>query len=160
MKIANVRTVWGVSFGLLLASLTQGLAYAQKAGCSSSFHQCRGGGGNDVPTPFDFRGQKFELADGELYVLAGKVIISSSVFEDSGQKMAYLQIDLDKQGWLAGFQRREFPYYPLEADPRDWTAFEQKEVRILVKAHGRIIGNGNQAQYVIYLEPITRQVLP
>jgi hypothetical protein len=116
---------------------------------------CGGGGGNDVPTPFDVRNQKFELADGEIYVLFGRVIIGPSVYGDISQKVPYLKVDLQKQGWLGNFQRREFPYYPIEADLKEWSLWEQKEVKVICKARGRIVWNNSQPQYVIYLEPIT-----
>lgn len=115
-----------------------------------------GGGGGEVPTPFSIN-RHFELADQELYVLSGKVVILSETEVNPKSPnayqapRAYLQINLEHSPWLANDRRVRRPYYRLKGSYLEYVRACSKKVTHLFRAHGLI---ENQA-YLIELEPIT-----
>jgi len=104
-------------------------------------------GGGDIPTPFGNANQKVELADGEIYILNGKV---EFIVDEP-----YFKVDLKKHTWLANANRVADPYYLLLGPTGQWTALKDKQVQITVKAHGVIeefTGMTSPPRYTVQLE--------
>ena len=148
------RFVFMVSImsGMILAGQTSSFA----AGTAELRHEdgaCAGrSGGGDVPTPFEATDAKFELADGEIYLLTGRVELMPSLMDDSGSIRPYLAVNLTQYPWLANAKRTESPYYVLEGTSRKWKAWDRFPVKLLCRAHGRIVTIGGKLQYRITLE--------
>lgn len=106
----------------------------------STFALALGGGGHDVPTPFEFVNSKFELADGEIYQLAGRIVSETEWTSYDRAAQAYLEVDLNYTPWLASAKRISFPYYPLNAG-YPWESLEGRKVVLLVRAHGKAVVN-------------------
>lgn len=82
---------------------------------------------NDVPFPFDIRESRFDLADGETYMLLGTVVIQDSV--------PYLDLDLKEQTWLATEARKANSLIRLDTKD-NMSAFVGKKVMMRVKVKG------------------------
>jgi hypothetical protein len=109
------------------------------------------GTGHDVPSPFGTANQKVELADGEIYVLFGRVLIL-------GEK-PFFEVDFGAHPWLANEKRKADPYYDLEWSTATWKALDGQKVQLTVKAHGHIMTGPTQtAQYILSLEPLADPV--
>ena len=65
-----------------------------------------GGGPGEVPTPFEVN-QLVELADGEQYVLAGRLVT-----QRTGRVV--FRVDLQQHPWLANSRRVKSPFYPID----------------------------------------------
>ncbi|MBI2712540.1 MAG: hypothetical protein HYX41_06790 [Bdellovibrio sp.] len=105
-----------------------------------------GGGGHDVPTPFEVVNSKAELADGEVYQLAGVVFFDLSFSEIGYARAPFFNVDLNYSPWLANRARRAFPYYELE-EGFDWSRIEGKRVVALVRAHGKVKFRADDTPY-------------
>lgn len=124
-----------------------------------------GGGGYDVPTPFDYvarmdgANRRFELAENEIYDLIGRVVLLPAQEDDSGNIYPYLEIDLNHFGLLANSKRLSSPYYRLEGSAHDWKRWDRLPVRILVYARSHIIMGRKGLQNLISLDPFLNQSL-
>jgi len=108
------------------------------------------GGGGEVPVPFGLN-QKAELATDELYVLMGKILIYS---QKGMEPRAFFQIDLQDHPWLASEKRINYPYYPIEGSAYTWKSYAGRKVKLMARAHGKIVTVSGKLEYVIFLEPI------
>lgn len=79
---------------------------------------------NDVPFPFDIRETRFDLADGETYMLLGTVVVQDSV--------PYLDLDLKEQTWLATEARKANSLIKLDTKD-NMGSFVGKKVMMRVK---------------------------
>ncbi|MEO5970092.1 MAG: hypothetical protein ABIQ95_09205 [Bdellovibrionia bacterium] len=131
-----------------------------------------GGGGHDVPTPFQLTQTKFELADGELYSLVGTIVFApppvALVYQSELQRPSYTQfygtnpkklhpyfsIDLENHPWIANAKRVDSPLYYIEGTSNNWKKWEGTSVNLLCRANGRILLTSNGPEYAIQLEPI------
>lgn len=117
---------------------------------------CEGtdGGGGEVPIPFGLNARA-ELADGESYVLVGKVEVNPKAAGGIHDPRVRLEIDLREQLWLANAKRTQHPFYPIEGGVANWKKYDGQRIKLACKAHGRIMKNedGNP-EYVIYLEAL------
>lgn len=103
------------------------------------------GGGGGVPSPFGEKSnRKVELADGEMYVLDGKVVFDNN-------DVAWFWVDLAKHPWLANQKRQQNPYYLLLGSKEDWRQYADKSIQLICIAHESIEGN----QLVIALSQVT-----
>jgi hypothetical protein len=106
------------------------------------------GGGHDIPTPLlSEANTHVELADGEIYTVAGKVM-----FDNKGQP--FLKVDLDRMPWLASSVRQANPTYVLEGAPSFWKKYENTCVKYTCEAHGTVTDESGNLKYVISLGPI------
>ncbi len=161
------RGVLGAIFLTGLVSFST-LAHSKGFGrdAVSNWGDFSSGGEGHVPIPFDAESVKFELADGELYALVGRVIVIpavSSVSNDNKVIRAYFEICFDKYPWLANSKRRKFPLYPIlipKEGSDEWIhqfvklGNSNEAARLYFKAHGRIVKSKGESQYVISLEPL------
>lgn len=85
-------------------------------------------GGGEVPIPYAFILEKYELAPDENYVLAG--IVDYSYEEDA----FVLKVDLELQPWLSTKKRKKNPAYLLRWDHGDLEYYVGKTVRVDVTA--------------------------
>ena len=112
----------------------------------------KGGGGEGIPVPLTTN-QKVELADGEYYLLVGRV----SFFDSH----PYLSVDLNIHPWLASSYRRFEPYYPLEETSSCWwKRYEGRRVKVLVRAVGKV-DSGDQLHppsYSLWLSPLDEPI--
>lgn len=109
------------------------------------------GGGGEIPHPFERVNQKVELADGEKYLLFGKVEFING--------RPFLHVNLDLLPWLATHNRMTFPYYALSGSADYWHQFIATDMRITAIAHGVLQANPRGgATYVIVLSPITQAI--
>ena len=60
-----------------------------------------------VPFPLANANTKFELADGETYLLNGTLVVTGGV--------VYLKVDFDSQPWLATAKMIAFPYFVVSS---------------------------------------------
>ena len=134
------------------------LANDRAPGAQAQFHalpsqigdRTCGGGGIDVPTPFQcVPAVKFELAEGEVYHLIGTVVFMAQ--SEHSKRKPYLKLNLAAQPWLASTKRVHFPYYQLEGNPHLWKNRMGLEVEQAFKAHGHIVPTENGHEYVISL---------
>lgn len=114
-----------------------------------------GGTGNewDLPWPFTTN-QKVELADGEYYVLIGKL--------RKGYRDYYFEVDLELHPWLGHSKRKQNPYYlvRVESDFQLWEKAINKKLKVLIEAVG-VIQEGNEFQgpsYEIILKPVAKPI--
>ncbi|HLE00604.1 MAG TPA: hypothetical protein VJB59_10110 [Bdellovibrionota bacterium] len=108
------------------------------------------GGGGEVPVPFGLN-ERAELADGESYLLVGKVIVYSRK-AGPNQVRVYFEVDLRQHPWLANAKRRLNPLYPLEGSASDWKDYDGHTVKLACRAHSRIFRVNDELQHVITLE--------
>lgn len=132
----------------------RGIAHAN-GNIESSMITYSAGDGHRVPTPFDTANRRFELADGEVYLLYGTVVLLPSLVNDSGTLTPYLNIDFQRASWLKNAKRSQTPYYRLRESSFRWDDWNNNKKNILVKAHGEVIQEKNGIhEYEISLEPI------
>ena len=116
-----------------------------------------GGEGHDVPTPFELANPKLELADGEIYQLAGWVV-AQEVFTDRGVAMVpYFQVDLRYAPWLATKKRVIDPFYQMDLSDSlvPWLKKGSQRRVVLVRAKGRVEQDRDgSVQYKIVLNII------
>jgi hypothetical protein len=110
------------------------------------------GGGHDVPTPFEDANRHFELANGEIYSLVGKIIFLPDLTGVSEKDRPYFQVDLKTQPCLAHPERQASPFYLLEGPDTKWRNVNLTTLRLFAKAHGRVIPTPSGATYQISLE--------
>lgn len=120
---------------------------------------CVGGGGVDVPTPFESTNRKVELSDGEDYTLEGYVVNFDPGWDSLNLVRAFLRVDFDRHPWLASAKRKGQPYYALEGSPSFWKDLELHSVQIRARAVGRIVQTRRGPEYVISLRPMGDVVL-
>lgn len=119
-----------------------------------------GGGGGEIPTPFEAYNQKVELADGEAYVLVGRVVIDNIAPDGStSERMrAFFEIDLNEHPWLGNTKRKMRPFYPLEGAVSTWRRYNGMRVKLPCIAVGGVVYTpGQQAEYVIWLRKVASQ---
>jgi hypothetical protein len=96
----------------------------------------QGGGDGHSPDPLTVFNQHVELADGELYLLRGRVVLASEKVARGGRKLQpYLELDTDAHPWLAGARRKASPYYMIEGTTAYWRAFSGSYGEIAARAH-------------------------
>lgn len=119
---------------------------------------CIGGGGIDVPTPFENTNRKAELSDGEDYTLEGYVMMFDPEWDSGTRSMdrarPFLRVDLARHPWLASAKRKAFPYYMLEGNPSFWRDLELRSVRIVVRATSHILQTRRGPEHQLTLRPI------
>lgn len=101
------------------------------------------------PAPFGTPNQHVELAEGETYQLAGRVIRRGPQY--------LLEIDLCAQPWLDSAQRRQDPTYRLANMPGvSWSGFLGEQVKIRVRAKLEVAYDSNYVPHVsMRLEPLS-----
>ena len=114
-----------------------------------------GGGGHDVPTPFEVMNPKYELSDGEIYLLSGQIQLMPARRGESSNIRPFLWLDLAGHAALANSQRVRDPLYPISGSLQRWMEKRGNYVQLLFKAHGRVVQGTNGAEYEIYLEPLS-----
>ena len=141
---AATRLKWVVFGAISIPIWTGGLAWAGHLG------ECPDREGHEVPTPFAAANQKFEMADGESYVLWGQVVFINDV--------PHLKGDLELAPWLATVKRKAFPFYRLEGSARYWQPFEGEKVRVWATARGRVVSDSDsgKSRYDISLRLMPR----
>ena len=137
----------------VLSVLAQPGAYAGKADPGGV---CGGGDGHTVPTPFEAANQKFELADGELYYLHGRVTFLPADEVEFGKP--YLMINFDKAPWLGNAARVASPYYALRGNVSRWKKWNSLSIKVLCRAHVTYVMNHDgYVHSEIELEPVAIQ---
>lgn len=111
------------------------------------------GGGGEVPTPFEAANRRAELADGEVYLLVGRVVIKPAPTLPERYK-AYFEADLTVHPWLATPKRKVTPY-PLAGSVADWKIFRGMKIKLPCVARGSVVNLGTQHDYVIELHRST-----
>ncbi|MGE0616460.1 MAG: hypothetical protein AB7P04_12550 [Bacteriovoracia bacterium] len=86
--------------------------------------------GGEIPVPYKTANLRTELADGEYYVLQGKVVYRGG--------KPYFQVDLNVHPWLANQRRLANPFYPLDRDSADWDNFAGSRIQVTLQAGARI----------------------
>ncbi len=110
-------------------------------------HLAGGATGGEMPSPLEDYNQKVELADGEIYFLAGKIVFFN--------EQPFFQVDLSIQPWLANSFRVENPYYSLEGSATLWHRYDGKKVKLLCQADGQIVNvQGLGLKYMISLRQV------
>ncbi len=139
--------------GLVVLSLGQAMAGAPIC------PQRGGGGGGDIPFPFETANQKAELADGEVYILSGRVVFAPGPV--SVEPAAYLEVDFKEHPWLESAKRKQVPFYLLENSEVDWKKWENQRVIVPVRAKGQILTNPHSDPvYTLTLKAIAEPVAP
>lgn len=100
----------------------------------------------EVPIPFKYANLKVELSSGEYYYLLGRVRILADV--------PFLEIDLDRHGWLASDTRMRNPYYVLMGAPEEWANYRDQYVQVSVQAHGQVFQKKGKLFYGIWLQSL------
>lgn len=113
----------------------------------------RGGGG--MPDPLTVFNQHVELADGELYLLKGTVVMAPALLGSSRKLQPYFRVDLEAHPWLSGKKRKESPLYLIEGAQSTWRPFEGSYGDLAAEAHVQLLmtQSGDTVQ-VISLKPI------
>ncbi|NDD91734.1 hypothetical protein EBZ37_06590 [bacterium] len=95
--------------------------------------------GGEIPWPFQLSNQTVELADGDKYVLMGRVVIKNG--------SPRFVVDLERHPWLANSQRKVDSSYPLVGSVEYWKRYEDKLLQL--RAQARWVPNtSGQAPYV------------
>lgn len=136
MRLIKKIAVVGVWLSFL--SLSSNPSWADRVGGSGrpGCESGQGGSGGEVPNPFSNVNQKVELADGESYLLVGRVIIDSS-----DRDLVYLAVDLKEHPWLANAKRKADPFYLIEASGRTWRKYDGLRVKITAEAKMYVVGS-------------------
>ncbi|MBL7714638.1 MAG: hypothetical protein JNL01_04165 [Bdellovibrionales bacterium] len=104
-----------------------------------------------IPTPYKSKNTRVELADQETYALQGKI----RIFRDSKKAVIYaFEVDLLSHPWIANYQRRISPYYPLQGDAATFSGLIDQTIVLTARAHGNIVYVGGSAGYLISLDPL------
>lgn len=113
-----------------------------------------GGNGGEIPTPFELN-RRVELADGEEYLLVGRIVFKTIATPDGVRPRPYFEIDLNQHPWLASARRKGSPYYPLAAPYGRWKSYDGVRVKMSSLAHGRILAENPRGglEYQIELSP-------
>lgn len=109
------------------------------------------GGGGGIPTPFEAANQKAELADGEVYLLIGRVEIYPVLVNGAEKYRPFFMVDLDKHPWLANEKRRLNPTYVLQGSVNYWKQFRGMRIKLPCVAHGVIDTSGPTPEYRLHL---------
>ena len=113
-----------------------------------------GEGGGGMPDPLDYN-QHVELADGEIYLLAGTVRMLPIAKSGSMQLRPHFEVDLKAQRWLASSARKASPYYLLEGASSTWKQHADEFAELVVRAHFRVLTDRNGvSRSVVMLERI------
>lgn len=112
--------------------------------------------GGELPVPFEKANKKVELADGEEYVLSGRVMLAQVGLKMGAQRgPVVFNIDLEEQPWLASASRVNNPFYPLQGAIEDWKdLLTAGKVKLSCIAHGVIRYIGSVPRYEIQLERV------
>lgn len=123
------------------------------AGLGIARVESRGGGGQPDPLlPFN---QHVELADGELYLLKGAIVMAPGLTGASHKPQPYLSVDLRAQPWLSGKQRKQSPLYMIESGLSSWRPQEGAYGEIAAEAHVHLfVSPAGTPVEVISLKPI------
>lgn len=76
----------------------------------------KGGGDGHSPDPLNVFNQHVELADGELYLLRGRVELR--------RKQPAFSVDIGEHPWLASLKRKGNPHYLIEGTASYWRAYD------------------------------------
>jgi len=125
-----------------------GIVVNRKEGC----HFAPRGGGGDVPVPLGLN-SKVELADGEDYMLSGRIRILPRIAGSRAPRV-FFEVDLAAHTWLASKNRKANPRYPIEGSPAEWQAYEGHRVKFSCRATGRVMQVDGRPQYVIFLKGV------
>lgn len=123
-----------------------------------SVHQAKScgafGGGGELPSPFDTANHRVELADGEAYLLVGRVVMMQNPgFSTDNRMFPYFRVDLNEHPWLATEKRISQPYYPLEGAVEDWKKYVGAgKVKLPCTAHGVVKFFGSEVVYTMQLQ--------
>ena len=119
--------------------------------------ESRGGGDGHSPDPLSTFNRHVELADGELYLLRGTVVLSknTNVESLSHKLQPYFNVDLSAHPWLGSAKRASSPYYLIEGATSYWRAYAGSYGELAGIAHVQFMTNddGDTVQ-VISLKPI------
>lgn len=161
MRLHQVKAIRGfVGTAILFCMPLTASALPDGDRCHELWHSAGkvcvgGGGGGEIPTPFEEgHHTRFELADGETYLLRGFIQILSS-FEDSNKgPEVYFKPNFYHMPWLKSRARLANPFYPMDATRSNWQNEDGREVILVARAHGKVIDLGDGPVYVISLEPL------
>lgn len=135
------------------------LAFGQAIAGAPVCPQRGGGGGGDIPFPFETANQKAELADGEVYLLSGRVVFAPGPV--SVEPMPYLEVDFQEHPWLESAKRKQVPFYLLENSDLDWKKWENQRVMVPVRAKGQILTNPHSDPvYTLTLKAMGEPIVP
>ena len=142
---------------LVVLALSMGITTSGSAGAATSDERnscgvdpstfvCTNDRGD--PAPFGSPNQHAELAEGEQYLLLGRVLRQGREY--------VLAIDLCAQPWLASDYRRQNPFYHLgRASGFSWSDFVGTRVKLAARAKPEIVRDLNSEAHVkIRLEPL------
>jgi hypothetical protein len=106
------------------------------------------GGGGNVPDPLAVYNEHVELADGEYYLLVGRIRIAPALQGSSRKLQAYLAVDLKAHPWLANKKRRDFALYPIEGSVAAWKSYEGMRVKLAARARSQalVLGHGQDTE--------------
>ena len=119
------------------ACLIAGLAGKPGMAAALPCPDVTGGTGSEIPTPFDLN-RHVELADGEEYLLVGRIVFKTIATVDGVRVRPFFAIDLNLHPWLASAKRKDTPFYPLAAPYSKWKNYDGVRVKMSTTAHGRI----------------------
>jgi hypothetical protein len=134
---------------MLLAALS-----AVSAAASQS-NSCEvGPRGGELPIPFDLANKKVELANGEPYILAGRVVLMQVRMRNGElRSQPMFRVDLTEHPWLANNKRLNNPNYVLQGSLEEWKdLISVGKIQLPCIAHGVITYRGSVAEYDIQLE--------
>ena len=100
---------------ILVCNQKPDLSDSSEDGC---FSTC----GGEIPWPFQTANQVVELADGERYVLMGRVLLIGSE--------PHFVVDLNQHPWLANSRRRADSSYPLAGTASYWRRYNGRRVQL------------------------------
>lgn len=127
--------------------------FAGAAAAVAGHQENHGGGGQ--PDPLTVFNSHVELADGELYLLKGEIVLAPALQGSSQRLQPYFSVDLEEHAWLAGKRRKDNPTYLIEGRPSSWRPYEGAYGELAAEAHvqGIVTSSGKVIQ-VISLRPI------
>lgn len=139
---------------IMITALAAG-GTAAWAGTGPGACEPKGGGGGGQPDPLTIYNARAELADGELYLLRGEIVMIPLPDGAARRSQPYLRVDFDAHPWLASRKRAERPFYPIEGPVRKWRALEGTyvELTVLAKVEIRKATSGELVS-VITLKPV------
>ena len=145
----------GIVSGLLvLAGLGAAFSHSVLAASHHGEGQRDDRGGGGQPDPLTVFNQHVELADGELYLLKGAVVMAPGIM-GSRKLQPYFNVDLNAVPWLSSKLRKESPLYLIEGAPSFWRAYDSSYGELAAEAHVQVfVTSTGTAIQVISLKPI------
>lgn len=124
---------------LLLMIIVLGLSHPASAFSGAENQAYSPGTGHEVPTPFGIGNRKYELANGQIYTLVGRV------------NWPYFLVDLSRHPLLVSHGKLTKEYL-LEGSESEWKEMQHDYVKLTFRAHGKIFLEGSKPTYKITLE--------